>query len=69
METYYREQLRLRTARAAQAPKELRELAARIIRLRERLERGDPDLTSDEQWGRSSARRASAESGSYPEFT
>jgi site-specific DNA recombinase len=48
METYYREQLRLRSARASEAPKELRDLEARIARLRERLARGDPDLPADE---------------------
>jgi hypothetical protein len=48
MEAYYREQLQLRMARAAEAPRELRELEARIARLRDRLERGDPDLTADE---------------------
>jgi hypothetical protein len=48
METYYAEQLRQRAARAADDPRELRELEARIARLRDRLERGDPDLTDDE---------------------
>jgi hypothetical protein len=48
METYFAERLRQRAARAADAPKELRELEARIGRLRDRLERGDPDLTGDE---------------------
>jgi hypothetical protein len=48
MEAHYRRQLRLRTERAAEAPKELRELEGRSARLRERLERGDPELRADE---------------------
>ena len=48
METYFAEQLQQRAARAEDAPKELRDLEARIARLRERLGRGDPDLTADE---------------------
>jgi hypothetical protein len=48
MEAYYRERLRERAARATEAPRELRDLEARIARLRERLDRGDPDLTADE---------------------
>lgn len=48
MEAYYRERLRECATRATEAPKELRELEARIARLRERLDRGDPDLTADE---------------------
>lgn len=51
MEAYYSEQLRLRAAKATDAPKELRELEARIARLRERLRAGDPDLTADELQG------------------
>jgi hypothetical protein len=47
METYYRDQLRLRTQAAAEAPGELRELEARIARLRDRLGRGDPDMPPD----------------------
>jgi len=42
METYYRDQPRLRTKAAAEAPRDLRELEARIARLRDRLGRGDP---------------------------
>jgi hypothetical protein len=34
--------------RAAETPQELEELAARIERLRDRLHRGDPDMTPDE---------------------
>jgi hypothetical protein len=48
MEVYFAEQLQRRAACAKDAPKELRDLEARIARLRERLERGDPDLTTDE---------------------
>ena len=48
LEQLYAEHLRQSTARAAEMPKELRELTARIERLRERLRAGDPDLTSDE---------------------
>ena len=48
METYFREQLRLRTERATEAPKELQDLSARIERLRERLRKGDPDMPADE---------------------
>lgn len=48
MEAYYQEQLRLRATRPTEAPKELRDLEARLVRLRERLEWGDPDLTADE---------------------
>jgi hypothetical protein len=35
-------------ARAAEQPRELLELSARIERLRERLKKDDPDLTADE---------------------
>lgn len=48
METYYRQQLRQRANRATQTPQELRDLEARIVRLRERLGRGDPDMPPDE---------------------
>jgi site-specific DNA recombinase len=48
MEGYYRERVRSMQGRAAQAPKELEELDARIARLRERLRQGDPDLAADE---------------------
>ena len=48
MEGYYRELLQQRVARAAEAPRELRDLEARISRLRACLERGDPDLAPDE---------------------
>ncbi len=48
MEAYYRERLSQRAAKATEAPRELRELEARIERLRERLRRGDPDMAPDE---------------------
>ena len=35
-------------ARATEAPRELEELDARIVRLRDRLKRGDPDMPEDE---------------------
>jgi DNA repair exonuclease SbcCD ATPase subunit len=44
----YLEAARATQARAAEAPRELEDLAARIERLRERLRRGDPDMTGDE---------------------
>ena len=48
MEDHYRERMRASQTRTAEAPRELQELAARIERLRERLQRGDPDMTPDE---------------------
>lgn len=48
MQTYYSERVRVRQTRADEVPRELQELAARIERLRERLKRGDPDMTADE---------------------
>ena len=48
MQRYYVERVRAMQTRATEAPKELRELAARIERLRERLRKGDPDMTADE---------------------
>jgi hypothetical protein len=48
MQRYFLERTRARQLRAAEAPKELQELIARIARLRERLRQGDPDLTADE---------------------
>lgn len=44
----YADRMRARVSRATTAPRELQELDARIARLRERLSRGDPDMTSDE---------------------
>jgi hypothetical protein len=44
----YLEAVRTKQARAAEAPRELIELAARIERLRARLKAGDPDMTADE---------------------
>jgi hypothetical protein len=48
MEHYLRERAQAMQTRAAEVPKELQELAARIERLRERLRRGDPDMVADE---------------------
>jgi site-specific DNA recombinase len=48
LEQLYAEHIRQSAARAEQAPKELRELAARIERLRERLRTGDADMAPDE---------------------
>ena len=48
MQEFYRERVRLVQAQAAEAPRELQELASRIERLRERVKRGDPDMTTDE---------------------
>lgn len=44
----YAERMRAVAARAADVPREAEELDARIMRLRERLKAGDPDLTPDE---------------------
>jgi site-specific DNA recombinase len=48
MQTYYLEQTRAQEARTAEAPRELQDLTARIVRLRERLRAGDPDMAADE---------------------
>ena len=48
MQDHYLERVRTSQARAIETPRELLELAARIERLRERLQRGDPDMTADE---------------------
>jgi site-specific DNA recombinase len=48
MQAYYQERVQALQTRATEAPQELRELAARIERLRERLRKGDPDMTPDE---------------------
>ena len=48
MRAAYAERMRAVAARAADLPRELQELDARIMRLRERLKAGDPDLTPDE---------------------
>jgi site-specific DNA recombinase len=48
MERYHAERVRLTLERGTEAPKELKQLTARIERLRERLRRGDPDMTVDE---------------------
>ena len=44
----YAEQTKARQTRAAEAPKELQDLIARIARLRERLRKGDPEMVPDE---------------------
>jgi site-specific DNA recombinase len=46
--TAYRAHLASEKRAASEAPAELRDLNARIARLRERLRQGDPDLTPDE---------------------
>ncbi len=48
MQEYYVERVRTARTRATEATHELQELAARIERLRDRLKRGDPDMTADE---------------------
>lgn len=48
MEAYYLERLRVLEARDVDSPRELQELSARILRLKERLRCGDPDMTGDE---------------------
>ncbi|MBV8910469.1 MAG: hypothetical protein JOZ89_06890, partial [Gammaproteobacteria bacterium] len=50
---------------ASEVPHELQELTARLERLRERLRKGDPDLTADELQvaiDRAEAKRAGLES-------
>ena len=48
MRASYVEHLRALQMRVTEQPQELHELTARIERLRERLKRGDPDMTPDE---------------------
>ena len=48
MRASYVEHLRALQMREAERPQELQELTARIERLRDRLRRGDPDMTPDE---------------------
>jgi site-specific DNA recombinase len=48
MQAYYLDRIRAMQSRAEEMPSELRELGARIDRLRERLKRGDPDMPADE---------------------
>jgi len=48
MQGFYRERVRIMQTQAAEAPRELQELASRIERLRERMKQGDPDMTADE---------------------
>jgi hypothetical protein len=44
---YYAERVKTQESRSAQIPHELQQLDARLVRLRERLQRGDPDLEPD----------------------
>jgi uncharacterized protein YeeX (DUF496 family) len=62
MEDHYRERVQASQARTAEAPRELQELAARIERLRERLQRGDPDMRPTSFRPPSIGRRRSAAS-------
>jgi site-specific DNA recombinase len=48
MQAYYSERVRAMQIRATESPRELQELDARIDRLRERLKKGDADMTADE---------------------
>jgi hypothetical protein len=48
MQAHYLERIKAQQERAAEAPKELQDITARIERLRERLRKGDPDMTPDE---------------------
>jgi phage-related minor tail protein len=48
MQAYYAERLNAMQARATERPRELQDLDARIDRLRDRLDRGDSDMTADE---------------------
>ena len=48
MHAAYAERMREIAARADTLPRELQALGARILRLRERLKSGDPDLMADE---------------------
>jgi site-specific DNA recombinase len=48
MQRYYADRMRALQTHATEAPRELQELGARIERLRDRLRRGDPDMTPDE---------------------
>jgi site-specific DNA recombinase len=48
MQDYFSDRMRSMQAQAIELPHELQELAARIVRLRERLKNGDPDMPADE---------------------
>lgn len=48
MQVEYVHRIRATQTRLAEQPEELRELTSRIERLRDRLKRGDPDMTPDE---------------------
>jgi len=47
MQALYLERVRAVEARADTAPRELQELDARLARLRDRVQRGDPDMAAD----------------------
>lgn len=48
MQRYYAERVKTQESRSAQIPHELQQLDARLVRLRERFQRGDPDMEPDE---------------------
>jgi site-specific DNA recombinase len=48
MRAYFVDRMNAMQTRAVEAPRELKELRARIERLRERLKQGDPDMAADE---------------------
>jgi site-specific DNA recombinase len=48
MQRYYAERAKTQESRSAQIPHELQQLDARLVRLRERFQRGDPDMEPDE---------------------
>ena len=48
MQGYFSERVQATQSRATEVPCELEELDARIVRLRDRLKRGDPDMPEDE---------------------
>lgn len=48
MQRYYAERAKAQESRSTQIPHELQRLDARLVRLRERLQRGDPDMEPDE---------------------
>jgi site-specific DNA recombinase len=48
MQRYYAERVETQESRSTEIPHELQQLDARLVRLRERLQRGDPDMEPDE---------------------
>jgi site-specific DNA recombinase len=48
MQRYYAERVKTQESRSAEIPHELQHLDARLVRLRERFQRGDPDMEPDE---------------------